>query len=435
MKPCRYETFFHVFIVPVFFLGVCCLWGCGRNDGGASDASSRSDPFRILMVADPVAMAFERELPRLEEALGRRIQLETVGYNDGRRLALLNALDEVSRYDLIAFDIVWLGEFVNKGILSDLSDAFPEAQLDAFLSEPLRGSRIGGRLYGLPIQPHGEHLWVRKDLLADHGLDFPKTTDAVLEVAKILHDPAAGRYGIAWNAQRGQPLGQTMAHFFAAFGQPLLDEAGMPAFHTERGLKAAEYALALKEYSPPDILNMAWDLRTSRFAAGGVAMTYGWGARAHMAEDNSASRVRGLVTYGPAPHAPDASPVTPLGVWSLGVPAHARSRRHSVQMLSRILQPDVQRWLVEAGNGAPPLIDLVADLEIQQKHPVLETVQALDQAGHFDMEMRPRIPQWADLCEILGTEFHEMLAGRASPEEALQRADAAARKLLAAEVP
>ncbi len=433
MKTCRCVNFFSTIIALVLICGVLWLGGCGRRQAEADESPASAAPFRILMVADPVALAFEKALPEIEKELGLEISLESVGYNDGRRLALMNTRDRVSRYDLIAFDVVWLGEYLEMNVLSDLSGAFSEEWLAGFLAEPLRGSMMDARLYGLPIQPHGEHLWVRQDLLTEHGLAFPQTTDAVLAVAAVLHDPGAGRYGIAWNAQRGQPLGQTMAHFFAAFGQPLLDETGMPAFQTERGLKAAEYALALKAYSPPDILNMAWDLRTSRFAAGGVAMTYGWGARAHMTEDHSASRVRGLVTYGPAPHAPDSSPVTPLGVWSMGVPANARSRSHSVQVLSRILQPDIQRWLVEAGNCSPPLSDLVADPNIQQKFPVLQTVQRLNEAEQFDMRMRPRIPQWADLCEILGTEFHEMLAGRLTAEEALHRAEAAARKLFEAE--
>jgi hypothetical protein len=44
--------------------------------------------------------------------------------------------------------------------------------------------------------------------------------------------------------------------------------------------------------------------------------------------------------------------------------------------------------------------------------------------------MRPSIPQWDALCEILGSEFHDMLMDRLQPEEALLRAHQAALQLL-----
>lgn len=395
---------------------------CGVQKAPVDTGRSDERPLRVLLVADPMALAFERSLPKLREQYGVPIEVEIVGYNDGRRLALLNEQDQVSRYDLIAFDIVWLGEYVEKQVLLDLTDRIPSDLLDGILEAPLAGSHLNERLYGLPVQPHGELLWGRKDLLSAAGFSFPRTTEDLLEVLEVLHDPENQLYGIAWNAQRGQPLGQTMAHLFAAFGQPMLDENGLPAFHTEKGLAAARYAMALMAYSPPDILNMAWDLRTSRFADGKTAMTYGWGARAYMAEDDPATRVRGLVSYGAAPHAPGEKPVTPLGVWSLGVPANVQSPDRSVRFLTWFLQEEPQRLLMANGNGAPPLRSLVADPEMQEVYPVLKAVMEIDLAGEFDMRMRPRVPQWAGLCEILGVEFHEMLAGRVTPEEALQRA-------------
>jgi len=402
--------------------------GCGKSRRMEEDSASR-EGFRVLLVGDPFALALEKLRPELETRLGEPVRLEIVSYNDGRNLTLLNARDRVSAYDLIAMDVVWLGEFAQKGVLLHLEDAFQHRK-DMFFKSALEASTLNGNLLALPVQPHPELLWLRADLLAERGLQVPRTTDELLETTRLLHNPAEKIYGIAWNAQRGQPLGQSMAHFFAAFGQDMLDEAGRPAFNTPRGLAAAKYVLALRDVSPPDILNIAWDQRTSLFAAGQVAMTYGWGARAYLAEEHPASRVRGKVLYRAAPHAPDAPPVTPFGVWSIGIPANVANPARSKMLLEFLFSEEVQRDLLLLGNRTPPLPLFAREAEANGTFPILKIMYDLDAAGQLSHQMRPRIPEWDALCELLGTEFHDMLQGLRSPEEALGRAHASALQLL-----
>jgi len=406
--------------------GVCALFLCisGCTDTSSSSTTAElpaSETYRLLLVTDPFALAMDRMKDHMERELQAQIDLEIVVYNDVRTMALQNFRDQESAYDLIAFDIVWLGEYVSKGVLLPLDDR-SGLQTDAILQPALETCRANGTLYGLPIQPHAELLWARQDLLESRGLPFPRTTDDLLATARELHQPDQGIYGIAWNAQRGQPLGQSMAHFFAAFGQPLLTEDGQPAFQTERGLSAARYALSLLEVSPPDILTMAWDQRTSRFASGQVAMTYGWGARSPIVELNPASKVRGKVRYGPAPHAPGHPAVTPLGVWSLGIPANVRDPDTSLRLMTWLYRKEEQRLLAFNGNGAPPLDALFNVAELQARYPVLKAMSEESLRTQLSAEMRPSVESWSGICEILGTEFHEMLLGNLSPEEALEQA-------------
>lgn len=408
------------------------LPGCDfRGEGRVRELSAAEEiggPVRMLLVGDPFAMALSRSRTELEAHLGRKIYLEIVGYNDGRRLTLLNARDAVSQFDLVAFDVVWLGEYHQKRVLADLSGRL-SIRRDQFWEWALAAAEMEGALYGLPIQPHGELLWVRRDLLEEAGMAPPETTEELLAFAAQVHDPARQRYGLAWNAQRGQPLGQTMAHFFAAFGVDLLDAQGRPAFHTEAGLEAARFALDLLAFSPPDIHSMAWDQRTARFAAGQVAMTYGWGARAYMVEEEPYSVVGGQVLYLPAPHAPGRDPVTPVGAWALGVPVNAASVERSVEVLEALFDPVVQEMLVQGGYTTPGLRAFAENPEIWVRYPVLEQMAVLGQKGHLGFAMRPRIPEWDALCGILGTTFHNMLLGTYTPEEAMDRAFAEASRL------
>ncbi len=416
------RVFLVLLIASLFF-------GCGRQDPQGSENTEEERPLNMLLVGDPFALALKKCLPELEERSGLNLDIEIVGYNDVRRMSLQNRQDRVSRYDLVSFDIVWMGEYEQQSLLLPLEEKIQLDQLQ-LLKGSLSPCSRSHHCFGLPIQPHSELLWVRQDLLDAHGLRAPRNTDELLAVAKQLHNPEEQLYGINWNAQRGQPLGQSMAHFFASFGQPLLNEQGKAAFNTEKGLAAARYALALCEVSPPDIYNIAWAQRTRRFASGRAAMTYGWGGRASVAEEDPSSVVAGKVLYLPPPHAPDAEPVTPLGVWALGIPANAPNPEASVKLLEAIYSPEFQKILTLAGNAGPPRLDTLKDPELQQKLPVFALMASTELQAQLSAEMRPPIPEWNGICQTLGTVFHEMLLGALTPEQALAEAELRVNNLL-----
>ncbi len=377
--------------------------------------------FHLLVVGDPFANALQVASAELNKRSGARIDFEVTGYNDVRRLILQNARDAQSAYDLVSFDVVWAGEFAAAQVLSPLrlERAAAALQVDDFLPLAMQQSRVGQSQLGLPIQPHPELLWLRTDLLAQAGLHAPTTTDELLGVAKTLMRPKEGLYGLCWNGQRGQPLGQQMAHFYSAFGQPLLDAAGRPALDTPRGLAAARFAKSLLAVSPPDILSMAWDQRTRAFARGACAMTYEWAARSYIAEHDPASVVAGKVSYLAAPHAIAQKSVTPLGTWSLGVPANLGLRHDDAeQFLFWLSAPEQQRLLAEAGNGGMPRMGLLDEKKLVSRYPAFPAVARLSREGVLAEWIRPAVPEWSGLADILGTVFHDMLSGQLSPEAA-----------------
>ena len=390
--------------------------------------------FRLLVVGDPFANALQVASAELAKRSGARINIEVVGYNDVRRLILQNATDAQSEYDVVSFDVVWTGEFATAKALSPLRmNRAPELDAQDFLPLAMQQSRVGHDQLGLPIEPHPELLWMRTDLLAQAGLAAPTTTDDLLAVAKALMRPREGRYGLCWNGQRGQALGQQMAHFYGAFGQPLLDAAGRPTLDTPRALAAARFAQALLAVSPPDILAMAWDQRTRAFAKGACAMTYEWAARSYLAEQDPASVVAGKVTYLPAPHAKGEQSLTPLGTWSLGVPANLGARHDDAeQFLFWLSEPAQQRLLAHAGNGGMPRMTLLDDKQLISRYPAFPVVSKLSRDHALSDLMRPGVPQWSGLAELMGTVFHDMLSGNLTPEAAIALAQTRALQLFAA---
>jgi multiple sugar transport system substrate-binding protein len=389
--------------------------------------------FRLLVVGDPFAKALKQASVELGKRSGAHLNIELAGYNDVHRLILQNARDEKSNYDVVSFDVVWSGEIAKAKVFAPLRlNLAPGLQADDFLPLAMQQSRLGPDQLGLPIQPHPELLWVRKDLLAQAGLAAPVTTEDLLKVAHKLTHPGNGIYGLCWNGQRGQALGQQMAHFYGAFGQPLLDESGRPTLDTPSARAAASFAKSLLAVSPPDVLNMAWDQRTRSFAKGSCAMTYEWAARSYLAEHDPASVVAGKVSYLPAPHAPGESTATPLGTWSLGVPANLGARHDDAeQFLFWLSEPAQQLLLAQNGNGGMPRLSLLNDPQLGSIYPTFSVVARLSQANALSDSMRPAVPQWATLAEMMGTVFHDMLSGQLTAEAATALAQARALQLFA----
>lgn len=386
---------------------------------------------KLLLVGDPFAYQIEEHASVIAARLERPVRVSIRRYARTLEEILQNHKDSRSAFHLVSFDILWLPKLVREGVLEPISwDELAEYRLepDDFHASTLQVNTLNGRLYGLPIQPHMELLWYRKDLLAELGLAPPRTLDELLRQARVLHRPEDNFYGICWNALRGQALGQTVAHLYAAFGGPIIDDEGRVAVDTPAGVAVLDFLQQLLEVSPPDIFTMAWDQRIDRFAHGKAAFTYGWTARAAMVEKDPLSRVQGKVGYLAPPVAGIHDVAVPFGQWSLGVPANltAAERQAALRTLAIILSPEIYALMAADGN-----------LAFQRKEQIgeefLESVKAV--AGLMDtaavsLAARPGIEQWPELAEIVGTHFHDVLLGRLAAADALQLAQEQAEALL-----
>jgi hypothetical protein len=190
----------------------------------------------------------------------------------------------------------------------------------------------------------------------------------VLAAAKKLHNSKPGLAGIAWNGARGTPLGQTFIQVMGSFGQAPIDlrrkdhgfsiddiqpQNMKPMIDTPAGLATAKYLKTLMDYSPPGILNMAWDERVRVFAQGGAAMTYIWSGRSAIYELDPQAPARGKVGYVVHPHGPGAAPVSPLGGWSLGIPTNLEKDRVPLawKVITWLTSPEMMKEYTKHGSG------------------------------------------------------------------------------------
>ena len=384
-------------------------------------------PVEVLFVGDPFAHAIEARLEEVSRSIGHSLRLSVRRYARTYETLLSNARDEESYFHIVSFDILWLPDLVQRGILLPL----PMDELISLGFRPeehhaatLEFNAYKELIYGLPIQSHPELLWYRRDLLEEAGFAPPATLAELVEQARYFHRPEEGFFGICWNGLRGQALGQTVTHLYAAFGQPVVDEKGRIMIDTETGREVVHFLRELITVSPPDILAMAWDQRIERFSRGQSAFTYGWMARSPAAEIDPLSRVQGRVGFIAPPGRDSGIVPTPMGQWSIGIPSNLppdqinRAKQAMIALVSRPTE-EILRQEHFFGNH---LIWTAEDFAQLPEHSGPAVVQHILADRLFDAGARPSLPQWSRLADILGVVFHDLLQHELDIDEALAKA-------------
>jgi multiple sugar transport system substrate-binding protein len=243
--------------------------------------------------------------------------------------------------------------------------------------------------------------------------------------------------GICWNAARGTPLGQTFIQVMGSFGQAPIDlpkkdhgfaidniqpQNMKPMIDTPAGLATAKYLKALMDYSPPGILNMAWDERVRVFGQGGAAMTYIWSGRSAIFELDPQSPAHGKVGYVPAPHGPAAAQVSTLGGWYLGIPTNLQKDRIPLawKAITWLTSAEMMKEYTKYGDCVSPRHSVSQDPDVIGHCPVIPAVDAMASKGQLTAWQRPPVPELQQIVDVLGSVMHEMLAGKRTPEDAVK---------------
>ncbi len=404
---------------------------------------------RVLVHGDPTFMVMDKLKRQFELVIGTNITQRAFSIDRLREEALRNAARDTSLYDILAVDLPWIGEFASKSVLFPLDQVMELDQLDPadFHTSGWKAVHWGGRAYGVPAQTTPEMLFFRRDLFAEAGLEPPKTTDQLLDAAKALHNPARGRYGFAWNAARGTALGHTVLMALADFGQPVLDlptivggfdtdtlatRSFRPVIDTDAGLRAAEFLLELLRYSPPNILSMSWYERVRAYAAGNIAMAYGYTLLAPYFEQDKTSPAYRQTGYLPHPAGPNARNIAPVGGFVLGIPANLAPDRipAAVEALTTFTSPEAQKLYVQNGSRTNARYSVCADPEVRSISTIFEAMDEMSWRDELQFWPRPPVPEISGITQILGEEFHDMLRGITTPREALRTAQTRADALM-----
>lgn len=107
---------------------------------------------RILVHVDPTFMVMDNLKRQFDQIVGTNIHQRAFSIDRLRQEALRNADRKKSSYDLIAVDLPWIGEFIDKGVIRPLPKVMDIDRLDPgdFHTAGWRAAHWNGVPYGVP---------------------------------------------------------------------------------------------------------------------------------------------------------------------------------------------------------------------------------------------------------------------------------------------
>jgi ABC-type glycerol-3-phosphate transport system substrate-binding protein len=122
------------------------------------------DPIRWKALIQPALQELRERHPNLDI----QIAIDANNLYNNTRMKLINALSNQSgrSIDLISVDQIWLGEFAEKGLITDLSDRVQKwGRSSDWYQSNLDGMTYNGSIYGVWAWTDVRGIWYWKDLL------------------------------------------------------------------------------------------------------------------------------------------------------------------------------------------------------------------------------------------------------------------------------
>jgi len=322
-----------------------------------------------------------------------------------------------SEYTSVILANATLTQLMNDDLVRPLNDLV-EKYSDHI--KPNQLITIGGDVMAIAFMANAQHLFVRKDILDQAGVDgIPATYDELLAAAEKIRAAGIMEHPLVMNMQVGWNIGESFnLVFFAYGGQFFKPGTAEPTVNSEAGLKALETMKALIEYTHPDYLTQASNETQGLWEAGKAALGIMWGSRgaAILDDEGSTPEVTSNTVLAAAPSV-EAGGTPGATLWWDGVSIAKNVPDAEAEATFAALVSAMTPEMVSANND-----DAVWLLEGFNPGPAAAGVAATARGG---AKPYPMIPQIGIMHNALGAELVDFLKGDESAEQALADVEAA----------
>ncbi len=339
-------------------------------------------------------------------------------------------------YDLILMDDPWLPFFAENGYLVELGPYFQKLGIDGpdndFISKAIalcRNPYGTGKYVCLPYVGNAQMFFYNPGAFRDAGLKgAPKKWDEVYDVMSKITAAGKGRkFGYVLRGQEGNPVVANFMPVFWSFGGKMFDADRNPQVNNAAALRGLEFFLKLKAISPPGAESFNADELGTYLLQGTAAAAINWPNWVATFEDPNQSRVVGQMSYAPIPSGTKAGS-SEIGHWLLGVTAASKNKQAAVDFLMWATSPEQIK--ISASRGNPPVrFSVFTDPELTSQEK-FRHFSVLMEAINYSTP-RPRHPKWPEIENAFGVELSKAVAGTIGAQEALDRANAAIKKIIA----
>jgi trehalose transport system substrate-binding protein len=394
-------------VLAVALLGAACGGGGGgTTQGGKGPLSGTTITFSGYY--NPTETAVVQEvLKTFQNQTGAKVNFTQVNAQDLPQKLEVEVKSNHHTIHLFAQDNLALAVLVEKGLVQDLSNVQPPAEIIPALAAP----KFDGKQYFLPYRANVRITYVNKDRFASAGVQPPTTVQDLQSVAQKLKQANGGQPAItlsfADQPDTG-PLGVTISEWIVSFGgNPLLlnDDGSVQAFTFLQGLW--KQGLVAKES-----LQGKFDTEVNYLRGETSWLATNWPTTSsQLAEAGLLDKFQVYPGYrGPvrAAHV--------IGGEVLGIPTGVSGKQlEAATALAKFLESRAAQQVLVAKNAWPAIrSDSYADVPAEL-NPTYQAVQTALKDGFY----RPNVTYWSDVEAAMDQGIRKIIAGGAPVQSTL----------------
>jgi multiple sugar transport system substrate-binding protein len=351
---------------------------------------------------------------------------------DQQRQSLIVSLDaKLKNPDVFLMDVAWVGLFAHSGWLEPLRNIDLSAYFEKVIQQV---DTYKGNLIALPVYMDGGLLYFRRDLLEKYQCVLPPETwddllNDSLEVQSQIRPVHPAFYGFVWQGAEYEGLVCNFLEFAGTRGG-FIFKGGRVLLDTPENRWALQFMHDLiQKYkvSPPNTYTEMREEQTRLYFQAGDALfernwPYAWNQ--HQGEG---SEVKDKTGIAPLPAPPSGESVSTLGGWHIAVSKYSDVKEQALAFVKYVTSYKGQKKMVLLLGWNPGRQDLYHDPEVLKKMPFLTELRDI----FVHARARPVVPYYTQISHIAQRWINAALAGRYTPEDALQHAEKEIAALLA----
>ena len=326
------------------------LVACGGDDTtadtGDSGDSASGEPTKMTLIlrSGVYADVIKECLPAFEAEHNVTCEVLEQSEADLYSNIALDAINAQGTYDLCMVDGSWMAEYTENGVLANLSELGYELD-DDIIEATTSICYVDGDVYLAPYYGNVTVLMFNKANVeaAGYTADTIASLDDVLKICQQAQ--ADGKKGFIYRGDGQNNLVVDFLPILLSFGGWVIDENNQPTVDTEEFKAAMNYYLELIATGDAEVKD---DLIAS-IQTGAGTMGIGWPGWSTPTADSADDYIAlsGAATAGAETYNSNV-----YGIWTIGVPANSQNKELAVELLSYLMDPEVQKSTVASG-GVP----------------------------------------------------------------------------------
>jgi len=398
----------------------------------------QGDPPRLLKWLFQPAI---KELETRHQDLEIKLDYRPVPYLNLHE-QILKSMANQTPVDLLTVDYIWLGEFAEKGFLTDLTNYTKKWGRS---SDWYQGNWDGGvykdKIYGIWTVVDVRGLWYWKDMLNRAGVDpnSIRTWNGYIEGAKKLnsilrpegiegvhlvgasHSPDIDFYPYLWMLG-GDIIAQKPGH-------PTKGDYWFPIYNSSKGVRALEFVNAQIDAGIKPQKNHFWgkEFLDRKFAIMLEALQNHVHVNTTEQRQEFENKV-GFLPMFPVPEGTNQS-ATMMGGWELSITNKSKNKDLVWELITLMVDPKIITPFYEKYGLMPTQVS-IGDGEYSAN--LSKTIPYYDQLiSMLELKgVRPNIPEFPQIAEHIRQALDEVLYQSKDPKEVLDDAAAKSAKTL-----